>query len=260
VGGASVRVAWVDGVGVGVAEVDAREAALRRGPVAATLPRPGTGEGRQLRRWIVQVLVAERIVEVEASARGVSAEGAPGLGEVAGDRAGILGLGSVAADLLARNALARRVFLAVTDQVGVSDEDVERYWAANPELYRVPEQRVVRHAIGGDDPESRPLRTVRVGELSGSVGEAVFGASAGERVGPVRDALGEHTVLVVDVVPARMRGLDEVRAETRAALLLGARRRAFTAWLDGEVARRVRLAEGYEHPGDPRQPDNTHRH
>ena len=39
-----------------------------------------------------------------------------------------------------------------------------------------------------------------------------------------------------------------------------ARRRAFRLWLDARCAELVELAPGYEHPGDPRQPDNTHRH
>ena len=39
-----------------------------------------------------------------------------------------------------------------------------------------------------------------------------------------------------------------------------ARRRAFRLWLDQRRAALVWLAPGYEHPGDPRQPDNTHKH
>ena len=42
--------------------------------------------------------------------------------------------------------------------------------------------------------------------------------------------------------------------------LRGAPARAFRLWLDARRAELVRLAPGYEHPGDPRQPDNTHRH
>ena len=46
-----------------------------------------------------------------------------------------------------------------------------------------------------------------------------------------------------------------------AAHLRGAaRRRAFRIWLEQRRAALVWLAPGYEHPGDPRQPDNTHRH
>ena len=56
------------------------------------------------------------------------------------------------------------------------------------------------------------------------------------------------------------RPFGEVRAEIERILLGIARRRAFIAWLDGRNAELVRLAPGYEHPGDPGQPDNTHRH
>ena len=52
--------------------------------------------------------------------------------------------------------------------------------------------------------------------------------------------------------PARVRPLAEVAPEIAARLLAAARRRAFTAWLDGHAAARVRLAPGFEHPGDPR--------
>ncbi|CAG7252574.1 hypothetical protein PICSAR5_01439 [Mycobacterium avium subsp. paratuberculosis] len=54
--------------------------------------------------------------------------------------------------------------------------------------------------------------------------------------------------------------LDEVRPVIREQLRGAARRRAFRLWLDERRAALVRLAPGYENPGDPRQPDNTHRH
>jgi [acyl-carrier-protein] S-malonyltransferase len=171
----------------------------------------------------------------------------------------MLRLGSVAADLLSRNALARAVFVAVTADVEVGPADVDRYYHANVDDYRLPEHRVVRHAIGGPATD-RPLRILRRGELTGPVEDAVFGARAGEVVGPLRDPLGAHTVEVVEVHPARVRPPAEVRDEIAARLRAAARRRAFTAWLDGAAAERVRLAPGFEHPGDPAQPDNTHRH
>lgn len=248
-------VAWVDGTPVNVSDVDNREFELRSGPVAPTLPRQHTGEGRQLRRWLVQVLVAERLVAT--AARNLSLEDAPPLADIAPDRAAMLGLGSVAADLLTRNPLARAVFAAVTADVSISDEAVERCYEGNPERFRVPEERVVRHAIGGDPARRRVLRR---GELTGPVEDAVFGATAGETVGPVRDPLGTHTLVVEEVRPARTRTLAEVRPEITTWLTAAARRRAFTAWLDHHMATQVRLAPGYEHPGDPNQPDNTHRH
>ncbi|MEK1154837.1 malonyl CoA-ACP transacylase, partial [Mycobacterium ulcerans] len=54
--------------------------------------------------------------------------------------------------------------------------------------------------------------------------------------------------------------LERVRDAIAEHLLGAARRRAFRVWLDGRRAALVQLAPGYEHPGDPRQPDNTHRH
>lgn len=44
------------------------------------------------------------------------------------------------------------------------------------------------------------------------------------------------------------------------ALLDAARRLAFVRWLDHARAHRLRLVPGLEHPGDPAQPDNHHRH
>lgn len=248
-------VAWVGDTPIEVSAVDTREALLRAEPVAPVLPRERTGEGRQLRRWLVQVLVAEQLVADEAVARGLSAAGAPDLASIAPDRAAMLGLGSVAADLLTRNPLARAVFAAVTANVTVSPAAVARCY--DPARYEVPEERVVRHRVG-DGPSRR--RVLRRGELTGPVEDAVFAARAGERVGPVRDPLGTHTLVVEQVRPTRVRPLAEVRASISEWLLVAARRRAFTAWLDRHVAERVRLAPGYEHPGDPGQPDNTHRH
>jgi len=252
--------ATVGGVAVDESEVDARERELRAGPVRGTLPRPHTSEGRQLRRWVVQVLVAERLVAEEAAARGLTSADAPDLAAIAPDRAAMLGIGSVAADLLARNPLARTVFRAVTADIAVPAADVERYYHANPERYRHEERRIVRHALGDAPVADRPLRTVRRGELPSTLADAVFAAEPGAVVGPVADPLGTHVVRVAEVVPANTVPLAEARADIAAHLLAAARRRAFTAWLDQRAADVVALAPGFEHPGDPRQPDNTHRH
>jgi len=56
--------------------------------------------------------------------------------------------------------------------------------------------------------------------------------------------------------PRRFAGPAQIADHLRGA----ARRRAFRLWLDARCAELVELAPGYEHPGDPRQPDNTHRH
>jgi [acyl-carrier-protein] S-malonyltransferase len=178
--------AIVDGAPVSVQEVDAREARLRASRSASSLPRPGTSEGRQLRRWLTQLLVTERVVAAEATARGLSAHGAPSEDDLLPDTAVRLEIGSVTASMLA-DPLARALFASVTEAVDVTDDAVAAYQARNPTR---------------------------------------FADTA---------AVAEH-------------------------LRAAARRRAFRLWLDARCAALVELAPGYEHPGDPRQPDNTHRH
>jgi [acyl-carrier-protein] S-malonyltransferase len=199
--------ATVAGAPVSVAEVDAAEARLRNGPAAAALPASGTSEGRQLRRWLTQLIVTERVVAAEAAARGLTARDAPAEADLLPDPTARLEMGSVAAAVLA-DPHARALFADVTAAVSVSDDDVAGYHARNPLRFAAP----------------RPGR---------------HGWRAPSLVGPpmaeVRSAIVDH-----------LRG--------------AARRRAFRVWLDARRAELVQLAPGYEHPGDPRQPDNTHRH
>jgi [acyl-carrier-protein] S-malonyltransferase len=62
--------------------------------------------------------------------------------------------------------------------------------------------------------------------------------------------------------PRRFPSDSEADAMRKVAEMLrgAARRRSFRLWLDQRRAALVWLAPGYEHPGDPRQPDNIHRH
>ena len=200
-------VATVAGRPVPVDEVDAAEARLRTRRGAAALPASGTSEARQLRRWLTQLIVTERVIATEAAKRGLTVRAAPSEREVLPDVTARLEIGSVAAAALA-DPCARALFADVTSAVGVSEDEVAAYHARNP----------LRFA---------PPRRDRHGWLSPS------------SVGPP---------------------LSEVRAAVTAHLRAAAQRRAFRLWLDERRAALVELAPGYEHPGDPRQPDNTHRH
>jgi [acyl-carrier-protein] S-malonyltransferase len=202
-----MNVATVAGVPVPVDEVDAREARLRDGPLAAALPAAGTGEGRQLRRWLTQLIVTERVIAAEAAALGLSADPAPPEAELLPDPTARLELGSVAAAALTE-PLARAVFARVTAAIDVGDDDVADYHARNP------------------------LRFATMPSGANGWRGAVVAAPP----------------------------LEQVRSLIAAHLRAAARRRAFRVWLDARRAAQVRLAPGYEHPGDPRQPDNTHRH
>jgi [acyl-carrier-protein] S-malonyltransferase len=202
-----MNVATVDGVPVSVDEVDAREARLRDGPLAAALPVAGTSEGRQLRRWLTQLIVTERVVAAEAAARGVSADNAPAEDDVLPDMTARLEIGSIAAAALA-DPRARALFTCVTADVDVSDGDIAAYHDRNP--LRFAESRLDSDGWRAPAVTAPPLAHVHA-------------------------AIAEH-------------------------LQAAARRRAFRVWLDQRRADLVRLSHGYEHPGDPRQPDNTHRH
>ncbi len=202
--------AIVGGVPLSVDEVDAREAQLRsagQGSLAAALPATGTSEGRQLRRWLTQLIVTERVVAAEAAALGVTARDAPSEAELLPDTTARLEIGSIAAAVLS-DPCARALFARVTAAVDVSDADVAGYHQRNP--LRFAATGPGRHGWRAAAVTAPPLHQV-------------------------------HAVIA-----------DHLRA--------AARRRAFRVWLDERRAELVRLAPGYEHPGDPRQPDNTHRH
>lgn len=199
--------ATVAGRDVSVSEVDAREAALRHAMPSAALPRAGTSEGRQLRRWLTQLLVAEQVIAAEAATAGVTADGAPTPEDLLPDESARLELGSIAAAALGE-PLARAMYVHVTAGVDVTDADVAAYHTRNPLRFAEVE------------PVGNGWRTATV--------EA-----------PQLDAVG-----------------PQIRDHLRGA----ACRRAFRLWLDSRRAELVHLAPGYEHPGDPRQPDNTHRH
>lgn len=199
-------VATVGGATVPVEEVDAREARLRNGPRAAALPAAGTSEGRQLRRWLTQLIVTERVIAAEAEARGLSPQAAPTEAELLPDVTARLEIGSVAAAALA-DPLARALFAHITAGADVTDAEVADYHARNP------------------------LRFTAAGASSAGWRSPVVAAPL-ERV---RSTIAEH-------------------------LRAAACRRSFRVWLDARRAELVRLVPGYEHPGDPRQPDNTHRH
>jgi [acyl-carrier-protein] S-malonyltransferase len=200
-------VATVAGAPVSVDAVDAREALLRNGTRANALPASGTSEGRQLRRWLTQLIVTERVIAAEATARGLTARGAPGEAELLPDVTARLEIGSIAAAALA-DPRARALFAEITADVEVSDGDVADYHARNP--LRFAAARPDRHGWRAPPEAGPPLEQAR------------------------------------RAITAQLRG--------------AARRRAFRVWLDARRDALVDLAPGYEHPGDPRQPDNTHRH
>ncbi|MFL6075335.1 MAG: malonyl CoA-ACP transacylase [Mycobacteriales bacterium] len=247
--------AEVAGEPLPVAEVERAVAELRAGPWADRLPPDGSAEGRNLRRWLVQVLTTRAVVEREAAARGLAATAADGPAApltlpVA------LATGGVAAAVLAAMPLARALRLVVTAGVAVPEAEVRAYYDRNRDRYTKAERRAVSLAGDGDGGGGlRSIGLVRRGELPGPLEEAVFAAAEGEIV-----TSGRRSARVDRVEPGGVLPYAEVAGEIRAALTGAARDRAFTTWLESRHAALVTLHPGYEHPADPSHADATHRH
>ncbi|SDJ02041.1 DUF7158 domain-containing protein [Nonomuraea jiangxiensis] len=252
-------VALVGGTPVTLAEAEERLAVLRRGPRGELLPAPDTAEGRQLRRWTVQVLIAERVVAAEAVARGLSPADDPPLDPSLDppldlDATARLELGSVVAAVLTGYPPARALYRHLTRDITVGDDEVRRYYRANQDRYRTRRTRLVVHWHHGRPVNGGRRYPVSAAELAEPVRHAVFGAAEGARVGPIDG----HTF---DVGPLREHGapFEHAAPAIRAALLDARRRRRFALWADARCAQAV-LTPGFEHPGDIRHPDHTHRH
>ena len=184
------RAGWVDEEPLHIADVDAELARLRSGPRAGLLPVAASSEGRQLRRWVAQSLVARRLLEHEADRLGLDAAADPGVEQVVPSRMAAMCLGGVLASVLRQCAPARAVYATVTGAVRVSDEEVSAYLARTTSSNPAPQAEEAARAV---------------------------------------------------------------LAESR-------RREVFLDWYAVQTSGRVRLEHGYEHPGDPHQPDATHRH
>jgi [acyl-carrier-protein] S-malonyltransferase len=236
--------AWVDGEPVPAAAVDAEVDRLRSGPLADRLPPAGTADARQLRRWVTQRVVLRRLLEHEAESRGLEGDG--------GGRADPALLGSAAADVLATSPAARAVLAAVDARP--AEEEVRAHHAAHPDRYARPERWLARQAFA-------PSADALVLGPPTEVDPATLVPELRTRPsGPVHSGLGWHLLVVDAVLPAGPLPYEQVRADIAAELADRARQLAFARWLAEAAARRIRLAPGFEHPADPRQPDATHRH
>ena len=185
--------AWVDGTPIDVAEIEARLALLRANDRAGSLPVAESREGRQLRRWVAQVVVVEHVCAHLTPGSCSEAHRIPSAGRTNESglpavlsRADTAALGSIVAAAWASHPAVPRAATTVTTDVSIPDE-----------------------------------RRQRAAELSAT---------------------------------------DDGAAWSSDQLLTSARLEAFARWLARATHERVRLEEGYEHPGDAAQPDNLHEH
>ncbi len=115
--------AYVRGEPVTSAEIEARLAQVRASAFGTRLPHAATAEGRNARRWVTQLVCAERLVASELGPDDTARQ------RLTIERA--LGVGGVAAAVLAARPDAARVVAAPV----VDDAALGSYYDRNRDLY-----------------------------------------------------------------------------------------------------------------------------
>ncbi|MEV4114514.1 hypothetical protein [Nonomuraea sp. NPDC049695] len=266
---------WVDGRPIPRERLERRLADLRNGPFRATLPVPGSSEDRQLARWLTQVILTEALCEAVAADLGldpVEAEPFEGVAAVE--------LGSINTAAYNGNPWVRAVFEHVTATMEAPPE-----WRSPARAERPP-QYLIRHRLFPDHSSAHRATpdaldslgpAASLDSLPAAIAEALQRHPHGTLVGPVQDALGWHVAIVTPFTErgaalrppptacdaptsAEQATIPPRQDRSGATLLDAARRRTFARRLDDLRAKKVELVPGLEHPGDPRQPDNHHKH
>lgn len=242
-------IGWVNGRPVPHEPLDRRIAELREGPLSAALPVHGSSEDRQLARWLTQVILTEVLCEEEALLLGLPPVEGPPL-----DRVAAVELGSINASAYNNSPWVKALYEHVTVEIPAA-------WRAAAESAEADPPVSVRHRLYSSPPvvsadDLEPLGEVALDSLPLAVSGALRREPYGTLVGPVRDALGWH----VAIAEATHGTAAPDGRDGDGGLAPAARRRAFARWLDELRAAKVELVPGLEHPGDPRQPDNHHKH
>jgi [acyl-carrier-protein] S-malonyltransferase len=127
-------VAWVAGVALTLDVVDRQLAELRRGPFSSRLPAVDTAEGRNMRRWVVQLCVSEMLVEHECQRRGLTPASAPARRPDL-DLKVALSVGGVTAAVLTRSPGARALAAEMAAEAVVPDDVARQYYERNLDLF-----------------------------------------------------------------------------------------------------------------------------
>jgi [acyl-carrier-protein] S-malonyltransferase len=113
--------AYLDGQPLGRELLDERLERLRDGDAACVLPRADSREGRQLRRWVAQVVITEQLCVDELRRRG---DAAPETPAEAIDVSTAIAVGSITAAALAASDAVRRVAGIVSAEVRIPAEQL----------------------------------------------------------------------------------------------------------------------------------------
>jgi hypothetical protein len=262
-------VATVGGRPVSIERLEERVAEVRRGPRGRHLPPGGGSESIRLRRWIVQELVTEDVLVLEARVAGIIGPDAR-VGHDAPE----------ATPEKLSTAAAAMLIDRVTASITVPERDVRAYYERNRDRYRRREARRIRHLVLADEPSARQvirqlaageemsllathggqLGEIHRGEYAGPFEDAIFSAEVGAIVGPIQTEHGWHVARVEAVVEESYVPYPEARPAIEAELLTAARVSAFAVWLEVRRAELVAIEPEFEHPAHPLHGLPSHRH
>jgi hypothetical protein len=248
--------ATVAGRHIRLSEVEARASILRGGP-AARHPAPAEAATDDwVRRWAVQQLVGEAVLEHEI--------------QVASESAGTDG----------PDAAIERLVARITETIEVSEPAVKSLYERNLDRYRTPERRRVRYVALPNMHDAERVRQgliadrtdasagpawqgdleLRRGEYAGAFEAVVFAARVGDVVGPTLTEHGWMVARVESVMAESTLPYSAARAAIAAELLEVERARAFDEWLELRRHELGRVEPEYEHPAHPVHGQPRHRH
>lgn len=243
-------VGWVAGAPIPRERLDARVRELRAGQLAGRLPVVGSKEDRQFLRWTAQVLLTEELCRVELARLGMES-GLDGVSRRL-SQAESLHLGSINAAAWSSTSAMPVLYELVTEATP-SAATLAGTGTGTRTWYRVT-HAVAPTAIEAATAPETSLGWTTLDDLPAPLAADLRARPAGTRVGPVRTGLGWHfaTIVGIEARPAEPAPRTDTTDPPRLA--------AFNRWLDERRSALVTNAPGFEHPGDPGQPDNTHRH
>jgi parvulin-like peptidyl-prolyl isomerase len=258
-------------------------------------PKAGTPQFQQLQQQAISFLVQTSELEQKAKELGVKITDKQidqKLGQIrkqlggeknleAQAKANGLTMDDVKTQVVRPQLLSEGIYNAVTKNVKVTDQDVQKYYTSHLKLYQQPESRDVRHILvsnralanklydrikkGADfaalakkyskDPGSRAQGgklTIVKGQTAGPFDQTAFLLSKGQVSRPIKTQYGWHIIQALsDVRPPKTTPLKSVKDSIKAQLLDQKKRDTMTKWVSDtkkEFAKKIHYQVGYAPP------------
>ena len=177
--------------------------------------------------------------------------------------------------------LSEGIYNAVTKDVKVTDQDVQKYYTSHLKLYQQPESRDVRHILVSNRPLANKLYdrikkgadfaalakkyskdpglraqggklTIVKGQTAGPFDQTAFLLSKGQVSRPIKTQYGWHIIQALsDVRPAKTTPLKDVKAAIKQQLIGQKKRDTMTKWVSDtkkEFAKKIHYQVGYAPP------------